>query len=238
MGLPLVVMGFTCKDLNTQESKANNKSNHICAGQIGVQMKSTQQRSKSSQLRLEASWPDEANSVSACQLCLQESSPKRVSTPTPIADTISNNQSTLDAEVVPSIWIPPNIKTDSAPAISSTWFVELSLSSSSNLHKLDPKIDRTLNRLRKAKSADVGANSNFISIPSYELEQMENNNRTLKELATLDFHDLVGEHPHKHLKEFHAVCSTMRPQRIPKDYIKMKAFPFSLDRATKDWLYL
>ncbi|RDY09859.1 hypothetical protein CR513_05719, partial [Mucuna pruriens] len=28
----------------------------------------------------------------------------------------------------------------------------------------------------------------------------------------------------------------MRPQGIPEDYIKMKAFPFSLDRATKDWL--
>ncbi|RDY03746.1 hypothetical protein CR513_12634, partial [Mucuna pruriens] len=47
-----------------------------------------------------------------------------------------------------------------------------------------------------------------------------------------------GEDPHKHLKEFHVVCSTMRPQGIPEDYIKMKAFPFSLDGAAKDWLYL
>ncbi|RDY02814.1 hypothetical protein CR513_13675, partial [Mucuna pruriens] len=30
----------------------------------------------------------------------------------------------------------------------------------------------------------------------------------------------------------------MRPQGIPEDYIKMKAFPFSLDRVVKDWLYL
>ncbi|RDX90043.1 hypothetical protein CR513_28138, partial [Mucuna pruriens] len=30
----------------------------------------------------------------------------------------------------------------------------------------------------------------------------------------------------------------MRPQVIPEDYIKMKAFPFSLDGAAKDWLYL
>ncbi|RDX71208.1 hypothetical protein CR513_49471, partial [Mucuna pruriens] len=30
----------------------------------------------------------------------------------------------------------------------------------------------------------------------------------------------------------------MRPQGIPEDYIKMKAFPFSLDGAAKDWLYL
>ncbi|RDX98203.1 hypothetical protein CR513_18912, partial [Mucuna pruriens] len=72
-------------------------------------------------------------------------------------------------------------------------------------------------------------------------EQMENNERTLKELATPDVvyqpwciqypqlepaqtyelkyglihllpkcHGLAGEDPHKHLKEFHVVCSTMR----------------------------
>ncbi|RDY03924.1 hypothetical protein CR513_12427, partial [Mucuna pruriens] len=99
--------------------------------------------------------------------------------------------------------------------------------------------------------------------------QMENHDRTLKELATPDvvyqpwciqypqlepaqtyelksglihlllkFHGLPGEDPYKHLKEFHVVCSTMRPQGILEDYIKMKAFPFSLDGAAKDWLYL
>ncbi|RDY00004.1 hypothetical protein CR513_16867, partial [Mucuna pruriens] len=52
------------------------------------------------------------------------------------------------------------------------------------------------------------------------------------------FHGLAGEDPHKHLKEFHVVFSTMRPQGIPEDYIKMKAFPFSLDGVTKDCLYL
>ncbi|RDY14457.1 hypothetical protein CR513_00476, partial [Mucuna pruriens] len=90
---------------------------------------------------------------------------------------------------------------------------------------------------------------------------MENNDRTLKELATPDvvyqpwciqcppletaqsyelksnlihllpkFHGLVGEDPHKHLKNFHV--------GIPEDHVKMKAFPFSLDGAAKDWLYL
>ncbi|RDX97046.1 hypothetical protein CR513_20229, partial [Mucuna pruriens] len=86
---------------------------------------------------------------------------------------------------------------------------------------------------------------------------MENNNeRTLKELATPDIvyqpwciqyprleptqtYELKSEEdPQKHLKEFHVVCSTMRPKGILEDYIKMKAFPFSLDRAAKDWLYL
>ncbi|RDX91877.1 hypothetical protein CR513_26077, partial [Mucuna pruriens] len=98
---------------------------------------------------------------------------------------------------------------------------------------------------------------------------MENNDRTLKELATPEvvyqpwciqypqlepaqtyelkssllhllpkFHGLVGEDPHKHLKEFHVVCSTMRLWGIEEDYIKMKAFPFSLDGAAKDWFTL
>ncbi|RDY08413.1 hypothetical protein CR513_07358, partial [Mucuna pruriens] len=91
--------------------------------------------------------------------------------------------------------------------------------------------------------------------------RMENTDRTLKELATPDvvyqpwciqypqleptqtyelkfglihllskFHGLAREDPHKHLKEFHV--------GIPEDYIKMKAFSFSLDGAAKDWLYL
>ncbi|RDY00488.1 hypothetical protein CR513_16318, partial [Mucuna pruriens] len=88
---------------------------------------------------------------------------------------------------------------------------------------------------------------------------MENNDRTLKELATPDvvyqpwciqyqqlepaltyglksdlrnllhkFHGLAGEDPHKHLKEFHVVCSIMRLQGILEDYIKMKVFHFPL----------
>ncbi|RDX76524.1 hypothetical protein CR513_43472, partial [Mucuna pruriens] len=83
--------------------------------------------------------------------------------------------------------------------------------------------------------------------PCTSWSQWKNNNRTLKELVTLDvlyqplciqyphlelaqlyglksrlihllpkFHGLVGEDPHKHLKEFHVIYSTMRPQRIQK----------------------
>ena len=54
----------------------------------------------------------------------------------------------------------------------------------------------------------------------------------------LKFHGLAGEDPHKHLKEFHVVCSTMRPHDTHEDYVKMKAFPFSLDGVAKDRLYL
>ncbi|RDY08467.1 hypothetical protein CR513_07311, partial [Mucuna pruriens] len=174
-------------------------------------------------------------------------------------------------------------------------------SSSNNLHSFDPEIDRTLHRLRKFRSTEVGNSCSFISISnsvnntfttnnfdfaefrsfdinskpniadntSNELDPVENTDRTLKELATPDvlyqpwciqysqlepaqsyelkfglihllpkFHGLAGEDMHKHLKEFHVVCSTMRPHGIPEDYIKMKVFPFSLDGTTKDWLYI
>ncbi|RDX89801.1 hypothetical protein CR513_28423, partial [Mucuna pruriens] len=157
-------------------------------------------------------------------------------------------------------------------------------SSTNSLYALDPEIEITLRRLRKARNIVVSGSSNSVSsfdnsspvtntsdFVEYsstnnfaELEQMENNDRTLKELAILDmciqysqlestqtyelksgliyllpkFHGLTGEDPHKHLKEFHVVCSIMRPQGVLEDYIKIKVFPFSLDGATKDWLYL
>uniref|UniRef100_A0A151UEQ5 Retrotransposon gag domain-containing protein n=1 Tax=Cajanus cajan TaxID=3821 RepID=A0A151UEQ5_CAJCA len=51
------------------------------------------------------------------------------------------------------------------------------------------------------------------------------------------FHGRAGEDPHKHLKEFHIVCSTMRPHNVPEDHIYLKAFPFLLEDLAKDWLY-
>ncbi|KAJ9147947.1 hypothetical protein P3X46_030059 [Hevea brasiliensis] len=51
------------------------------------------------------------------------------------------------------------------------------------------------------------------------------------------FHSLAGEDPYKHLMEFHVVCSSMKPQGVSEDQIKLRAFPFSLEGTTKDWLY-
>ncbi|KAL2243792.1 UNVERIFIED_CONTAM: hypothetical protein Sindi_0497200 [Sesamum indicum] len=45
------------------------------------------------------------------------------------------------------------------------------------------------------------------------------------------------EDPHKHLKEFHVVCSGMRPQGVTEEQVKLRAFPFSLGDKAKDWLY-
>ncbi|RDX81337.1 hypothetical protein CR513_37995, partial [Mucuna pruriens] len=95
-----------------------------------------------------------------------------------------------------------------------------------------------------------------VCISQVSLDNMADNNRTLKELATpnimcqpwciqypkleqaqsyelksglihllLKFHGFVGEDHHKHLKEFHVMCPTMRPHGILEDYTKMKTFP-------------
>ncbi|RDY05752.1 hypothetical protein CR513_10392, partial [Mucuna pruriens] len=154
-------------------------------------------------------------------------------------------------------------------------------SSSDPLYDLDPEIEINLCRLRKTRDMVASNSSNSVSNSNNsspttnnsdsveysstnnfaELDQMENNDRTLKELATPDvvyqpwciqypqlepaqtyelksgliyllpkFHGLAGEDPYKHLKEFHV--------GILEDYIKMKAFPFSLDGAAKNRLYL
>ena len=52
------------------------------------------------------------------------------------------------------------------------------------------------------------------------------------------FHGFSGEDPHKHLKEFHVVCSTMKPKDVSDEQIKLRAFPFSLADRAKDWLYV
>ncbi|RDY08479.1 hypothetical protein CR513_07289, partial [Mucuna pruriens] len=128
-------------------------------------------------------------------------------------------------------------------------------SSADSLHVSDPEIEITLRRLRK-----VALTLTLINFGSSNFQKpnlMENNDWTLKELAMPNvctnlepvqsyelkssliyllpkFHGLAGEGPHKNLKEFHVLCSTMRLHGILKVYIKMKAFPFSLDEVAKD----
>uniref|UniRef100_A0A151UDF5 Retrotransposon gag domain-containing protein n=1 Tax=Cajanus cajan TaxID=3821 RepID=A0A151UDF5_CAJCA len=51
------------------------------------------------------------------------------------------------------------------------------------------------------------------------------------------FHGHAGEDPHKHLKEFHIVCSTMKPPNVQEDHIYLKAFSHLLEGVAKYWLY-
>ncbi|XP_062109887.1 uncharacterized protein LOC133821759 [Humulus lupulus] len=51
------------------------------------------------------------------------------------------------------------------------------------------------------------------------------------------FHGLPGEDPNNHLKEFHIVCSSMKPASVTEEQMKLRAFPFSLKDSAKEWLY-
>ncbi|XP_052481156.1 uncharacterized protein LOC105800930 [Gossypium raimondii] len=51
------------------------------------------------------------------------------------------------------------------------------------------------------------------------------------------FHGLQNENPHKHLKEFHMVCPSMKTQGVTEDQIKLCAFPFSIADSAKEWLF-
>ena len=53
----------------------------------------------------------------------------------------------------------------------------------------------------------------------------------------LTFHSFEGKDPNKHLKEFHVVCSSIKPTSISKEQVKLRAFPFSLVDSAKEWLY-
>ncbi|RDX80442.1 hypothetical protein CR513_39002, partial [Mucuna pruriens] len=115
-------------------------------------------------------------------------------------------------------------------------------------YNLDVELELTLRRLRKARKIVVNNSSSSSSInlegvghtrcgvstlvhqyPQLELAQTYELKSGLIHLQP-KFHGLAREDPYKHFKEFQV--------GIPEDYIKMKAFPFSLDGVAKDWLYL
>ena len=50
------------------------------------------------------------------------------------------------------------------------------------------------------------------------------------------FHGFAGEDFNKHLKEFHAVLSSMKPTGISKEQVKLRAFSYSLVDIA-EWLY-
>ena len=49
-----------------------------------------------------------------------------------------------------------------------------------------------------------------------------------------NFHGLAGEDPHKHLKEFHMVCTSLKPSGVIEEQTNLRAFPFSLKDLAKD----
>ena len=123
---------------------------------------------------------------------------------------------------------------------------------------------RRLRREARENSEEhnIALDSLFASDFNLEEDEVMAENQTLKELAAIDlnqqplcitfptldftttfelksgllptFHGLAGEDPHKHLKELHVVCTSMKPTGLTEDQIKLRAFPFSLKDLAKD----
>ncbi|VFQ80855.1 unnamed protein product [Cuscuta campestris] len=51
------------------------------------------------------------------------------------------------------------------------------------------------------------------------------------------FHGLPGEDPYRHVNEFLITCAAMKPEGVPQEQIRLRAFPFSVMDRAKDWLY-
>ena len=90
--------------------------------------------------------------------------------------------------------------------------------------------------LKELAAPDLNQQPLCITFPTLDATTtFELKSRLIHLLPT--FHGLVGEGPHKHLKELHVVCTSMKPTGVTEDQIKLRAFPFSLKNSAKDWLY-
>ncbi|XP_073159453.1 uncharacterized protein [Henckelia pumila] len=90
--------------------------------------------------------------------------------------------------------------------------------------------------LRQLGTPDLNQQPLCITFPTLEANDTFEFKSGLIHLLP-SFHGLVGEDPHKHLMDFHVLCASMKPHGVMEEQIQLRAFPFSLKDATKDWLY-
>ena len=123
-----------------------------------------------------------------------------------------------------------------SPSESKQEFVSSDSSSESEKEEVHiPRVAMAAPRtLRELATPNVNQQPLCITFPNTE-EAFELKSGLIHLLPT--FRGIAGEDPHKHLKEFHVVCSTMKPQGVTEDHIKLRAFPFSLADKAKDWLF-
>lgn len=51
------------------------------------------------------------------------------------------------------------------------------------------------------------------------------------------FHGLPGQSPYDHLMEFEQSCSTVQPQGLPANELRLRIFPFTLKDTARKWLH-
>lgn len=74
----------------------------------------------------------------------------------------------------------------------------------------------------------MGVNKQPLCIIFHEAKNFELKSRLIHLLPT--FRDLENEYSHKFLKEYHVVCSKIKPHAINEDQIKLGAFPLFSSR--------
>ena len=116
--------------------------------------------------------------------------------------------------------------------------------------QVDLEIEKTLRKLRKEASVNTMVVARQQTLKELAALNMENqplcinidNNINFKLKSSFIhllpiFNGLVRKDPHTHLKEFHMVCVSMKPNGVDEEQVKLKAFPFSLKEATKAWFF-
>ncbi|XP_073153968.1 uncharacterized protein [Henckelia pumila] len=86
--------------------------------------------------------------------------------------------------------------------------------------------------LRQLGTPDLNQQPLCITFPTLEANAIFELKSKLIHLLP-SFHGLAGENPHKHLMEFHVVCTSIKPHGVTKEQIQLRAFPFSLKSAAK-----
>ncbi|XP_019155105.1 PREDICTED: uncharacterized protein LOC109151969 [Ipomoea nil] len=122
-------------------------------------------------------------------------------------------------------------------ALSST-SLQSNTTTESTAFCCDSEVEQTMAQeqrtLRELSAPNVNQQPLCIQHPALEVG-FELRSGLIQLLPT--FRGLENEDPHKHLKEFHVVCSSFKPQGVTEDQIKLRAFPFSLTEKAKDWLF-
>ncbi|KAK8309116.1 hypothetical protein V6Z12_D02G106300 [Gossypium hirsutum] len=88
--------------------------------------------------------------------------------------------------------------------------------------------------LKQLAAPNLAAQPPSITYPTLD-KPLKLNSRFLNFLPK--FNGLPGEDPYRHINEFIITCSTMQPDSIEEEQIKLRAFPFSLQGLAKYWLY-
>ena len=151
-------------------------------------------------------------------------------------DTLSNPSYNLRSRPLPAPFPPfPNAyyrrplnKKDLEQAINTP------LSSSDSSDDSDYEEMARIRTLKEMAAPDLELQPLCIQYPQRE-DAFELKSGMIHLLPS--FHGLSGEDPNKHLKEFHVVCSSMKPSGTTEEQVKLRAFPFSLKDSAKDWLY-